>query len=57
MPKKKDKKISDKQDKDLKPPKKDSPATEAEKNNCDDNDKHLYLTQIRYLNEKSERCG
>lgn len=52
MPKKKVKKSGDKQDKGKK---NDSSATNADKNDSDDREKELYLTQIRYLNEKSER--
>lgn len=54
MPKKKDNKSGDKQDKGKK---NDSSATKADKNGSDDKEKDLYLTQIRYLNEKSERWG
>ncbi|XP_070820786.1 cilia- and flagella-associated protein 157-like [Chaetodon trifascialis] len=61
MPKKKDKKSGDKQDKDRKTPKKDSSATPADKTASDDKEKDFYLTQIRYLNEQLERyqlkCG
>lgn len=55
MPKKKDKKSADKQDKDKKTPKKDSSATHADKTPSDDKEKDLYLTQVRYLSEQLER--
>lgn len=57
MPKKKDNKSGDKQGKDKKTPKKDSSATDADKTGSGDKEKDLYLTQIRYLNEQSERWG
>ncbi|XP_056232195.1 cilia- and flagella-associated protein 157-like [Seriola aureovittata] len=52
MPKKKDKKSSNKQDEAKKPQKSETPA---DKNVSDDKEKDLYLTQIRYLNEQLER--
>lgn len=55
MPKKKDKKIGDKQDEVKKTSKYESSATPADKTASDDKEKDLYLIQIRYLNEQLER--
>ncbi|XP_041855706.1 cilia- and flagella-associated protein 157-like [Melanotaenia boesemani] len=55
MPKKKEKKSGDKRNENSKTPKKESSPTSANKTNPDDNEKDIYLTQIRHLNEELDR--